>query len=75
MKGKARPKVIPIGGIRPQPDVNWLRVDFDEGGKPEFSEKNPDSESVLYRLKLNPHTTRGQGCTRVTELGGAVDNR
>ena len=45
---------------------NWLRVDCDEGGKP---------ESDWDQLKLSPHKTRGQGWTRVTEVGGAVDNR
>ena len=36
-------QVVPIEGIRQQPDViEW--VDFDEGGKPEYKEKNPRSQ-------------------------------
>ena len=36
------PEVIPIRGY--PPGCYWSRVDFDEGGKPAYSEKNPRSQ-------------------------------
>ena len=36
--------VIPIEGIRPQPDVINRESIFDEGGKAEYPEKHPQSQ-------------------------------
>ena len=43
MKGKDT-RGYPYRGYPPEAGCNWLRVDFDEQGKPEYPEKNPRSQ-------------------------------
>jgi hypothetical protein len=42
---------------------------FQEGGKPEYPEKNPRSKARTNN-KLNPHMTPGRYRTRATLVGG-----
>ena len=54
---------------------NWLIVDLDEGGRPEYSEKNPRSQ---IEIDWNsPHANLGiEGWTGVAEVESRVhDNR
>ena len=50
---------------------NWLGVNFEEGGKPEYPEKNPQSQ---VEIDWNLAHTQGQSWTWVTEVGGTIDD-
>ena len=65
------PEVIPIRGYLP--GCYWSRVDFDEEGKPEYPEKNPQSQIEIDWNSAHKRPP-GQGWTWVAEVGGAVDN-
>ena len=43
MKGKDT-RGYPYRGYLPAAGCNWQRADFDEGGKPEYAEKNSRSQ-------------------------------
>ena len=73
MKGKET-RGYPYRGYQPTVRCNWLRVDFDEGGKPVYLEKKPQCQVEIdwNSAHIRP---QGQGWTQVTEVGGVVNNR
>ena len=72
MKGKGTTD-YPHGGYPPKAGCNWLKVDFEEEGKPVYPEKNPRVR--LRSTETQPTYDLGvKGWTWVTEVEGMVEN-